>query len=195
MRRDEFICTDTKILETMLNSITFGTMIIPDVRPYGAPISFAYENEQIYFHGARAGRKYELLKHNPPVSFSAVKPYAYIPSTFLHNTMIPTQFFFSVYVEGQFLVVEDFERKKQILKALVKKYENRDIDMEKSPFKGQEKGVFIGVIKAQNISVKAKFGQNLKKEAFFTIMQDLENRDGILDKETLELMRYFQKNF
>ncbi|EAI5623192.1 antibiotic resistance protein [Campylobacter upsaliensis] len=192
MRRDEFKCDDLKLVETMLNSITFGTMIIPDVRPYGVPISFAYENGQIYFHGAKAGRKYELLKHNPLVSFNAVKPYAYIPSSFLNNTMIPTQFFFSVYVEGQFFVEEDFERKKQILKALVKKYENKNIDMEKSPFRGQEKGVFVGIIEVQNISVKAKFGQNLKKEAFFTIMEDLENRGTSLDKETLELMRYFK---
>lgn len=114
------------------------------------------------------------------------------PQVFLNNTMIPTQFFFSVYVEGQFFVEEDFERKKQILKALVKKYENKNIDMEKSPFRGQEKGVFVGIIEVQNISIKAKFGQNLKKEAFFTIMEDLENRGTSLDKETLELMRYFK---
>ncbi|ENT6510884.1 hypothetical protein ACYU3O_001404 [Campylobacter upsaliensis] len=30
MRRDEFECDDLKLVETMLNSITFGTMIIPD---------------------------------------------------------------------------------------------------------------------------------------------------------------------
>lgn len=39
-------------------------------------------------------------KNNPEVSLTASKVYSYIPSSFLNNTMVPTQFFFSVFIEG-----------------------------------------------------------------------------------------------
>ncbi len=72
-----------KIINDFLNQITFGTLVIADSIPYAVPLSFCYEDSQIYMHGAKAGQKYALFKHNPKVAFSASKPYAYIPSHFL----------------------------------------------------------------------------------------------------------------
>lgn len=185
---------DSKVLESMLAKIEFGVMIIPDSEPYGVPVSFCYHKGEIYFHGAKSGRKYQLLKENPRVSFSATKVYSYIPSHFLNNTMIPTQFFFSAYFSGAFESITDSHRKKQILKALVQKYEPyRDsLDMDLGQFRGSEKGVFVGVIKVENQSVKAKFGQNLKEEAREQIIKDLEARGSALDRETIAMMRYFK---
>ena len=54
-------------------------------------------------------------KNNPEVSLTASKVYSYIPSSFLNNTMIPTQFFFSVFIEGKFEVVEDLSKKRKVL--------------------------------------------------------------------------------
>lgn len=193
MRRSEFECFDSQILQTMLAKIEFGVMVIPDGEPYGVPISFCYEEGEIYFHGAKSGRKYHLLKENPKVSFSATKIYSYIPSYFLNNTMIPTQFFFSVYLSGTFETITDYQRKKCILKSLVQKYEsnNDSLDMDLGQFKGQERGVFVGVIKVESQSIKAKFGQNLKQEVREQIIRDLTNRGTLLDQETIEMMRYF----
>ncbi|RAX53775.1 pyridoxamine 5'-phosphate oxidase family protein [Helicobacter sp. 11-8110] len=193
MRRSEFECFDSQMLQTMLAKIEFGVMVIPDGEPYGVPISFCYEEGEIYFHGAKSGRKYHLLKENPKVSFSATKIYSYIPSYFLNNTMIPTQFFFSVYLSGTFETITDYQRKKCILKSLVQKYEshNDSLDMDLGQFKGQERGVFVGVIKVENQSIKAKFGQNLKQEVREQIIRDLTNRGTLLDQETIEMMRYF----
>ena len=193
MRRSEFKCFDSQMLQTMLAKIEFGVMVIPDGEPYGVPISFCYEEGEIYFHGAKSGRKYHLLKENPKVSFSATKIYSYIPSYFLNNTMIPTQFFFSVYLSGTFETITDYQRKKCILKSLVQKYEshNDSLDMDLGQFKGQERGVFVGVIKVESQSIKAKFGQNLKQEVREQIIRDLTNRGTLLDQETIEMMRYF----
>lgn len=193
MRRSEFECFDSQMLQTMLARIEFGVMVIPDGEPYGVPISFCYEEGEIYFHGAKSGRKYHLLKENPKVSFSATKIYSYIPSYFLNNTMIPTQFFFSVYLSGTFETITDYQRKKCILKSLVQKYEshNDSLDMDLGQFKGQERGVFVGVIKVESQSIKAKFGQNLKQEVREQIIRDLTNRGTLLDQETIEMMRYF----
>ncbi|CAM3628992.1 Antibiotic resistance protein [Helicobacter ganmani] len=193
MRRKDFDFKDTRIIGDFLNQIEFGTLVIPDSIPYAVPLSFCYEDSKIYLHGAKAGRKYALLKQNPKVAFSAAKPYAYIPSHFLHHTMIPTQFFFSVFVEGQFCVVEDLVEKKHILTRLVQKYEpnNQTMDMEKGQFIGQEKGVFVGKILVESLTAKAKFGQNLKQEDWEEIVQDLSNRGDRLDTQTIEQMKKF----
>lgn len=78
MRRKDFDFKDTQIINDFLNQITFGTLVIADSIPYAVPLSFCYKDSQIYMHGAKAGRKYALLKHNPKVAFSASKPYAYL---------------------------------------------------------------------------------------------------------------------
>lgn len=193
MRRKDFDCKDSKLIAEFLNQIEFGTLVIPDSIPYAVPLSFCYEDSKIYLHGAKAGRKYALLKQNPKVAFSAAKPYAYIPSYFLHHTMIPTQFFFSIFLEGQFCVVEDLAEKKHILTRLVQKYEpnNQTMDMEKGQFIGQEKGVFVGKILVESLTAKAKFGQNLKQEDWEEIVQDLSNRGDRLDTQTIEQMKKF----
>lgn len=193
MRRSDFEFEDRGAIAEFLNAIEFGTLVIPDSIPYAVPLSFCYADLEIYLHGAKAGRKHELLKHNPKVSFSAAKPYAYIPSSFLNGTMIPTQFFFSVFVEGQFCVVEDLEEKKRILTLLVQKYEphNTQMNMEVGQFVGKERGTFVGKICIESLSAKAKFGQNLKQEDFKQIIQDLKNRNEKRDRDTIELMQKF----
>ncbi|STQ86892.1 antibiotic resistance protein [Helicobacter muridarum] len=194
MRRKDFDFKNMPTIEKFLTQITFGTLVIPDNIPYAVPLSFCYEDSKIYLHGAKAGRKYKLLKYNPKVSFSAAKPYAYIPSHFLNNTMIPTQFFFSVFIEGQFCAVEDLEEKKHILTRLVQKYEpsNTQMNMERGQFIGTERGVFVGKILIESLSAKAKFGQNLKIEDFEQIVEDLQNRSDMLDIQTIEQMKKFQ---
>ncbi|TLD84528.1 antibiotic resistance protein [Helicobacter sp. MIT 11-5569] len=193
MRRSDFDCKDLAVVEKFLNQIEFGTLVIPDTIPYAIPLSFCYEDSKIYLHGAKAGRKHALLKDNPKVSFSCAKPYAYIPASFLNHTMIPTQFFFSVFAEGQFCVVEDLEEKKHILTRLVQKYEphNQTMSMEKGQFVGKERGTFVGKVLISSLSAKAKFGQNLKAEDWEQIVQDLKNRNGKMDEETIKLMQKF----
>lgn len=143
--------------------------------PHNTP-SCSAQKGAIGIHGAKAGRKFALLKHNPQVSFSATKPYAYIGSEFLGGAMIPTQFFFSVMIAGQFRVVEDNALKREILGALVRKYEpqSSNFSFSKKAFAGSERGVFVGFIEIEHLSVKAKFGQNLKQSEFESILSDLQ---------------------
>lgn len=195
MRRSDFDYKDSARIQEFLNKIEFGTLVIPDTIPYAIPLSFCYEDSQIFLHGAKAGRKYTLLKTNPKVSFSCAKPYAYIPSSFLHHTMIPTQFFFSVFIEGQFCIVEDLEEKRHILTRLVQKYEpyNTEMSMEQGQFIGKERGTFVGKILISHLSAKAKFGQNLKASEREQILQDLENRKDKIDTETIQIIRDLAK--
>lgn len=143
--------------------------------PHNTP-SCSAQKGAIGIHGAKAGRKFALLKQNPKVCFSATKPYAYIDSEFLGGAMIPTQFFFSVMITGQFRVVEDNALKREILGALVRKYEpqSENFSFSKKEFAGSERGVFVGFIEIEHLSVKAKFGQNLKQSEFESILSDLQ---------------------
>lgn len=215
MRRAEFECNDFDLIKRHLDEIPFGTMIMPDLHssvPYAVPLSFCFlpniaPKGAIGIHGAKAGRKYALLKENPKVSFSVAKPYAYIGSGFLGGAMIPTQFFFSALITGCFCVVEDFAQKRAILSALVAKYEagSTNFDFSKSAFVGSERGVFVGIIEIESLSVKAKFGQNLKPSEFESIVQDLQTRaqsrakscsagqQDNIDSQTIALMRQFAK--
>ena len=190
MRRKDLIFEDIKEIENMLNKIEFGVMAMPDKIPYAVPISFCYKDNEIYFHGAMAGRKHEILKNNPEVSFTASKVYSYIPSSFLNNTMTPTQFFFSIFVEGKFEVVDDLDKKRKVLYELVRKYEpeNINMSMDKGQFKGSENYTFVGVIKIQNMTAKAKFGQNMSDEDISVIINDLKKRNTKIDIETIEMI-------
>lgn len=200
MRRDEFLCDDMTFINSMLHQIPFVTLIIPDMPfAYAVPLSFCYDKNYadkgaIYFHGAKSGRKFELLQRERKLSLSAAKAYSYIPSSFLNHTMIPTQFFFSVFIEGIFKQVQDLGEKREILGKLVQKYEpeNVEFSMQKGQFKGSENGVFVGLVEVKNLNAKAKFGQNLSLKAFEMIMNDLKKQNTAQDKETLKLMEYFR---
>ncbi|MBW5382471.1 pyridoxamine 5'-phosphate oxidase family protein [Brachyspira pilosicoli] len=195
MRRKEFNFNDKKEIENMLNTIEYGVMALPDKTPYCVPISFCYKDNEIYFHGAPSGRKYELLKNNPKVSFTASKPYSYIPSTFNNNTMIPTQFFFSVYIEGEVNLIDKIEKRKNILYELVKKYEkdNNNLSIENKMFEYAQKSMMIGIIKIETITAKAKFGQNMNDDEINIIIKDLEKRGEKLDFETIEIIKNMRK--
>lgn len=108
--------------------------------------------------------------------------------------MIPTQFFFSAMIVGDFCVVDDLAKKREILSALVAKYEpqSSNFSFNKKAFMGSENGVFVGFIEIQSISVKAKFGQNLKDSDFESIVSDLAIRATDIDLQTIALMKHFR---
>ena len=79
----------------ILKKATHGTLAIngEDKYPYSVPVSFAYGNGKIYFHGALAGQKYDLLTKNPSVCLSVVDLDDVQPTKF-------TTFYRSVIVYG-----------------------------------------------------------------------------------------------
>ncbi len=58
MRRKEFEVKDKDIIKDILNSSDYGTFALAvDNKPYSIPVNFVYENDIIYFHGAKKGKK------------------------------------------------------------------------------------------------------------------------------------------
>ena len=56
--------------------------VSPDGRPYGVPISFAFDGNALYFHGADEGHKLDNLASNPRVSFCVVGATEILPDKF-----------------------------------------------------------------------------------------------------------------
>ena len=84
--------------------------------PYSVPLSYVFEDDVIYFHGAVAGQKYEALRENPKVCFSAVEKDEIQPGEF--NTL-----FRSAIAFGRAGIVEDEAEIRRILHLIVQKYD------------------------------------------------------------------------
>ena len=71
--------------ENILRSGQYGILstIGEDGCPYGVPVSYAYENGRIYFHGTiEGGQKTRNLQFNPRACFTVVGKTELLPSQF-----------------------------------------------------------------------------------------------------------------
>ncbi|MDH3998816.1 MAG: pyridoxamine 5'-phosphate oxidase family protein, partial [Desulfuromonadales bacterium] len=53
-----------------------------DNQPYGAPLSYVFKDDCIYFHCALSGQKLDNIAHNPQVSFCVVGKTKILPDEF-----------------------------------------------------------------------------------------------------------------
>ncbi len=66
MRRKDREITDKSAMESILNGAEVCRIALADGgEPYVVPVSFAYEDNAIYFHSALQGKKIEMLTRNP----------------------------------------------------------------------------------------------------------------------------------
>ena len=113
----------------------------------------------------------------------------------MNNNMIPTQFFFSIFAEGRFESINDIEERRNILYELVKKYEpnNTNLSIDNKMFNYAQNNMLIGVIKIQNITAKAKFGQNMTDDEIKMIIKDLKIRAEKIDIDTIDMINKMRK--
>ena len=84
MRRADREVTDRNaILEIMKNCDCLHLALMDGDFPYVIPMNFGFEDEGeklvLYFHGAKEGRKYELIAQNPHAAFSMSCAHELIP--------------------------------------------------------------------------------------------------------------------
>ncbi len=68
----------------MLERAPHGTLAVlgDGGYPYSVPVSFAFEDDKIYIHGACSGHKIDSVKKDPKVSFSVVEQDDICPEKF-----------------------------------------------------------------------------------------------------------------
>ena len=83
MRRNDRALTKEETL-TVLENGEYGILSTcgEDGYPYGVPVSYAFDGEKIWFHGAREGHKTENMVYNSRVSFCVVGNTEVLPEKF-----------------------------------------------------------------------------------------------------------------
>jgi nitroimidazol reductase NimA-like FMN-containing flavoprotein (pyridoxamine 5'-phosphate oxidase superfamily) len=116
MRRSEKQLTKSEA-EAILSRCTNGTLAVhgDDGYPYAVPVSYAYADGKIYFHGALAGHKADAIERNDKVSFCVTAEDDIKPESF--NT-----WYNSVVAFGRARLLRDDAEKQHCLECLIGKY-------------------------------------------------------------------------
>ncbi len=86
-----------------------------DGQPYGVPLNYVRDGETLLLHGALEGRKIEHLRNDDRVSFCVVGLAETVREKF-------TTRYESVIVSGRAELIEDFERKAEMLRKFCKRF-------------------------------------------------------------------------
>ncbi|MEM4066225.1 MAG: pyridoxamine 5'-phosphate oxidase family protein [Candidatus Micrarchaeaceae archaeon] len=120
MRYSKNEVKDKKAITEFLKTEKFGALgLVDDDKPYVVPVNFLYLNDKIYFHSARAGRKWDIIHKNANASFLVARWNNTISAQTACN--ISTSYF-SVMFEGTVRVVTDDAEKENAFNAFIKKY-------------------------------------------------------------------------
>ena len=158
--------------------------------PRAIALNFAAIGESIFFHGARAGEKFELILAAPRVGFTIVKPYSFIPSHWSspHYACPATQFFKSIEIKGTCLEVNDSTEKARGLNALMTKHqpEGSFDPLDPSVKIYAEALDIVGVFRVvpDSWTGKIKFGQSAPEKLRRIFVEKLRERGGPMDEET-----------
>ena len=129
MRRKERLVTDEEAIRRLLtgqNILHLG--LYDEDRIYVVPVNYSYTLERgkltLYFHGAVAGLKHDILEKRPDVGFAIDGAAEVIPSEASASAF--TSHYQSLIGSGRVTAIEDTEEKKEILARFMKHYSTKD---------------------------------------------------------------------
>ena len=125
MRRSQNEIVDINEIETIIQQcdVVHIGMSQENV-PYVIPMNYGYSNRTFYFHGAKEGRKIDIIKVNPKVCFQLDTDHRLITSE--DRACDWTMKYASVIGYGVIKVVEDLEEKVTALDLLMQHYGGED---------------------------------------------------------------------
>ncbi|NDO47189.1 pyridoxamine 5'-phosphate oxidase family protein [Clostridium sp. MD294] len=116
MRRKNQILSQEESIAILQNGTT-GTLAVlgDDDYPYAIPINYFYQDNKIYFHGAKAGHKIDAIKKHNKVSFSVIAQDDIVSEKL-------TTYFKSVVAFGTARMIEDDAEKRSVMEKLTAKF-------------------------------------------------------------------------
>ena len=127
-RKDRLITSETAIRQMLEQNTIIRLGLYDENRIYVVPVnySFTYENGKLtlYFHGAQAGLKHDILTKRTSVGFEIDNGGALVP-----NETNPSQFtshYESIIGSGTVTEITDMEEKKQTVSLFMKHYSPKD---------------------------------------------------------------------
>lgn len=128
-RKDREVTDPAKIKEVIENSDVIRIGYYDDGEVYVVPVNFGYAEIDgkytFYFHGANAGRKYELSKNGCNVGFELEsRTNIYVDETVSCRS---TCYFNSVIGNGKISLVTDLQGKEGALNIIMKHFTGKDV--------------------------------------------------------------------
>lgn len=113
MRRKDLAMAREESL-ALIDANEFAVLCLtdPDGLPYGVPMDYVRKDDNLYFHGAKEGRKVDSMRVNPRACAVIVGDTQVIPEKFGRK-------YVSVIVEGSVELVDDPEAKRQVMTWVV----------------------------------------------------------------------------
>jgi len=193
MRRDDFLREDAEFFQEVAERCQVGYLgLITEAGiARSVALNFVAVDEAIYFHGASAGEKFEILSKNPPVGFTMAWELSYIPSNWIgpEYACPATQLFKSVEIEGRGLVVDDLQEKALALQALMEKHQPGDTFRK---ITGDEKiylkalaGTGVFRVDVESWAGKVRLYQEKPRRFQEAIVEKLKERGTEVDKDTI----------
>ena len=150
MRRPEKEIKDEKLMETILNeSVICRIGLCRDNVPYVVPMNFAYHDNALYLHAAKAGKKTDILNENPRVCFEMEYGAEVTPAPTSCGWSMK---YYSIIGQGNASVMTDAIDKTQALNLLMEKYAG-----EKKPSYSDEVLDKVAIIRIEIIGITGKF--------------------------------------
>jgi uncharacterized protein len=120
-----------------------------DEYPYAVPLSFAYDDGKIYFHGTSAvSHKIESIKRHPKVSFCVITQDNILPEKF--NTL-----YRSVIVFGKARVLTEPKEIEKGIMTIVKKYAGEHMESGKKYMNAETGNFCVVEITVEHMTGKA----------------------------------------
>jgi nitroimidazol reductase NimA-like FMN-containing flavoprotein (pyridoxamine 5'-phosphate oxidase superfamily) len=186
---------DKNLIQDILVNAEFGTLAIClENKPYSLPINYVEIDGEIFMHGAKKGKKIDIMENNKNASFSVVESYSLLPSYFSTDdgrASPATHMFKSIIIDGKIEFIENYEEKANALELLMQKYQKEGgyKPLNESIYKKIINATCIYKIVPEQTSAKFHMGQDYNDERFERVCTHLKERGTTRDLATLKLMK------
>ena len=132
-----------------LEKATSGVLSIVDDAglPYGIPLNFALDSNQIIFHGALKGRKIDAFRKNPQACFTVV----------IEETVLPQHLathYCSIMAFGKIKIVEDEQMKRDYLMTLGRRFLPHDDERITQEIEKMQKATAVFILEIEHLTGK-----------------------------------------
>ncbi len=148
MRRKKQALSQAECYERMQNASS-GVLSVIDTAglPYGIPLNFALDKNQLIFHGALKGHKMDALKVNPHVCFTVIVEEKVLPEHLSTH-------YCSIIAFGTIKIIEDEQLKKDYLMTLGKRFLPHDNEKVVQEIKNLHKATAVFVLEIEHLTGK-----------------------------------------
>lgn len=193
MRRPEFAMS-AEAARTFLQQaeVLHLALTRADGSPVLRTLNAAVTDEWLLFHGAPAGEKAQCIGR--PAVVQAEEVVCSVPSYFTdpERACPATTYFRSVQVHGTLEKITDPHVKAEALQRMMVRYQPEGghvpISFENPMYQNAVRGVLVMGVRLQNLTGKAKLGQNKKPHEITGVMEQLWKRGAAGDVRALSLM-------